>query len=519
MPKPSKSSARTKPAAISPFPKGRWFDLGSIVADWIEANLVHGEGDFWGAPFLLDDFQRDIIGRLYLTDPTTFKRLVRRALIILPKGVGKTELVAAIMLAELCGPVSVVDGKPARRRSPNIPIAAASYEQSDRLFGAAATMASHKDSGIHAFVKVFEHEIRLNEGPGRMFRVAAIAGTNDGGLPTAFGADEVHEWTRPSVRRVHLVIGNSLAKRESGLELNISTPDDAQPDSLLGSLVLHGEKVASGEVVDPSYLYVRYSATGEYDLDDPKSLRKAIEEANPSSWKDVERIAMRYEVDHIPRHEMERYHLARFVRPEKAWIPEEKWAPLAVKRKVEAREDVVLGFDGSYNRDVTGLVGCTLDGHIFVLGAWERPDKAPEDWTVPRSEVDAAVTHAFSTYNVVEMAGEQRRWVDEWATWVERYGENTVVAFPVSSPARMAPACARFYAAVISGEGLTHDGNVLLARHLHNAVTKEHPDGAYIVKETRDSPRKIDLATAATVAYERAMWHSTQSSTPLMAWV
>ena len=29
---------------------------------------------------------------------------------------------------------------------------------------------------------------------GTMFRVAAEAGTNDGGLPTAFLADEIHEW-------------------------------------------------------------------------------------------------------------------------------------------------------------------------------------------------------------------------------------------------------------------------------------------------------------------------------------
>ena len=71
---------------------------------------------------------------------------------------------------------------------------------------------------------------------------------------------------------------------------------------------------------------------------------------------------------------------------------------------------------------------------------------------------------------------------------------------------------------MIGGEGLTHDGNATLSRHLHNAITKEHPDGAYVTKETRDSPRKIDLATAAIVAYERAMWHAGQTVTPLMAW-
>lgn len=511
-------NSKPSPSAISPLPKGSFFDLGQIVANWIEANLVHGEGDFWGEPFKLDEFQRHIISRLYLTDAQTFQRLVRKALIILPKGTGKTEMVAAIMLAELCGPVSVLDGKPARRKSPNIPIAAASYGQSDRLFGAAASMASHKASGISPYVKVFEHEIRLAEGPGKMFRVAAVGGTNDGGLPTAFGADEVHEWQLPAVRRVHLVIGNSLAKRSAGLELNISTPDDAQPDSLLGGLVAHGEQVASGEVTDPTFLYVRYSAKGNYDLDKPKELRAAIREATPASWVDIDRVAQRYEVDHIPRHEFERYHLARFVRPEKAWIPEGKWAPLAKSRKIREDEDVVLGFDGAYNRDAAALVASTTDGYVSVLKNWERPDKAPEDWHVPRSEVKAEVKKAFERFNVVEMAADPRRWTEELDEWVETYGERIVVAFPTNSPARMAPACARFYAAVISGEGLTHDGDPSLSRHLHNAIVKEHPDGAYIVKETRDSPRRINLAMAAVVAYERAMWHASNTSEPLMAW-
>jgi phage terminase large subunit-like protein len=43
-----------------------------------------------------------------------------------------------------------------------------------------------------------------------------------------------------------------------------------------------------------------------------------------------------------------------------------------------------------------------------------------------------------------------------------------------------------------------------LARHLANAVIKETTDGAYITKDGRNSPRKIDLAVAAVVAYERA---------------
>jgi phage terminase large subunit-like protein len=96
---------------------------------------------------------------------------------------------------------------------------------------------------------------------------------------------------------------------------------------------------------------------------------------------------------------------------------------------------------------------------VFVVGAWERP-AGDEEWRVPRSEVDAAVAAAM------------RAW-------------------------------SRFYAAVMNGD-VSHDGDPRLARHLANAVIKETADGAYITKDGRNSPRKIDLAVAAVVAYERA---------------
>jgi phage terminase large subunit-like protein len=505
------SSKSPTPAAISPPPNGRFIDLGGVVADWIQGNLVHAEGDFYGQPFLTDPFQRFLLRRLYLVDAETHRRVVRRALFIGPKGWGKTELLGAVGLAELAGPTTVTTtGAPTRRKSPNIPLAAASWEQTDRLFEPTYIMATHEASGVAPFLEAFETEIGVKGQPGRLFRVAGVGGTNEGGLPTAFIADELHEWTLPRQRRVHLVIGNSLSKRDQGLELNISTPDDAQPDSLIGGLVAYGEKVAAGEIIDPTFLYVRYAATGQYDLGRPAELRAAIREAMPASWVDIERIAARYEVDRIPEHEFRRYHLGQFVRPSGSWLPAGLWGNLEVSRQVEPGTTVVLGFDGSYNRDCTGLVGCTLDGFLFVLDWWERPENADENWRVPRGEVDAAVDRAFRTYDVREMACDPHRWTSEIEEWTDRYRQ--VVEFPTNSIVRMAPACARFYAAVVSGEGIAHDGNPGLSRHLHNAVVKEHRDGAYITKETRDSPRHIDLAVAAVLAYDRAMFYAAQGA-------
>jgi phage terminase large subunit-like protein len=81
--------------------------------------------------------------------------------------------------------------------------------------------------------------------------------------------------------------------------------------------------------------------------------------------------------------------------------------------------------------------------------------------------------------------------------------ESHIVEFASSSPARMVPACAQFYDAVVSGK-LTHDGNPLLTRHFQNAVIKTDRLGPRIVKEHRASPRKIDAAVASIIGFSRA---------------
>jgi phage terminase large subunit-like protein len=67
----------------------------------------------------------------------------------------------------------------------------------------------------------------------------------------------------------------------------------------------------------------------------------------------------------------------------------------------------------------------------------------------------------------------------------------------------MVPSCSKLYTAVTEGN-LTHDNNPTLARHLSNAVIKTDRIGPRIVKEHRGSPRKIDAAVAAVIAFDRA---------------
>lgn len=494
--------------------------------------LCHGEGDLLGKPFRCPAWLRRASYRILEFDPTVVDEatgahpyLTKRTLIVGPKGFAKTEGMGAFALFLLGGPSLPTPAGPMARTSPNIPMAAASWEQANKLFGNAATnMATgtpDSPAALAPHVETFDAEIQLRDSSGKIYRVAAVAGTNDGELPTAVFADELHEWTGRK-RRVHLILTQGLDKRFAGLEVNTTTPDDADPDSLLGEMVAHAEKVASGEVVDDTLYYLRYGAPDGCPIDTVDELAAAIDQAHPAEWIDPRAKAMDLLAKNRPPHEIRRYALGQFVRPSGDWLPEGAWDSKHDPDREPPPDgtEVVLAFDGSYRRDSTGIIGCTLDGYLWVVGAWERPDGAKESWRVPRGEVKAAMAAAMERWRVVELAPDPPGWHDEIEGWEDTYGE-AVVRFDTNQRARMSAACTRFYAAVAGGEdddeavlALSHDGDPRLARHLRNAVAKPTTAGVVITKESADSPRKIDLAIGAIVAFERASWRARNMLAP-----
>lgn len=425
------------------------------------------------------------------------------------KGNAKTSLMADDAIARLVSPIAPM--------SPNIPVAAASWEQANRLFGAARLAIEEGPLGEMFKGSVFEDRIVNPLRPGVLARIAAIAGTNDGGLPSDVYEDELHEWDGERRARVDVVLGNGLKKRTpraanaalpggvciGGQQVRISTAGD-DPNGLLRKLYDHGRKVATREVVDPRFLFLWWEAGEEHDLDTEDGLIAAIREANPAegSFLDLMNLQDRFRDVTLARYEYERYHLNRWVSPPDHWITLDLW----MSRRHETglimppnQTAIWIGFDGSKSRDSTALWGCTEDGHLFKIGVWERDQRDP-DWTVPRNEVAAAVDRAFRRWDVKVMYADPPRWEREVEDWIDRYGALRVLPFDTAVAERMAPAVGQFHDAVIEGT-LTHDGDPTLARHIANARTKETRWGLVITKEHKDSPRRIDAAVAATLAY------------------
>jgi phage terminase large subunit-like protein len=464
----------------------------------MERLLVHGPGDRLGEPYRLDDWQKRFLLRLFEYDPTTCeglrpdgaphrcRLLHRRALLGVAQGNAKTELMAAVAIEGLVGPTAP--------RSPEVRVAAASFDQADVLFSTAKAMIG--EGPLREHFDLWDTEIRPKRRPGVLRRIAAVAGTTRGGRTTRLICDELHEWTG-NKEAVHAANSTSLAKRANALELNITTAG-ADQSGLLGRLYDHGRRVAAGEIEDPAFLFEWYEADRSLDLDDPAQLRRAIRQANPASWVDIERIALRYADGVLPEHEFRRLHLNQWASAPERWIAADAWAACAAPdRKLQPGEAVALGFDGSSTRDNTALVAATVaePTHLVVLGIWAPSHGQPQ---VDREVVAAALWTAMTTYDVRTVWCDPAGWTSEIQQWAQVWGEERVLVVP-QTPDRMAPAADEFRADVL-GRRLTHDGSPALAWQICNAVTRPTRWGLSIRKDGVNSPRKIDAAVAAVLA-------------------
>ena len=136
---------------------------------------------------------------------------------------------------------------------------------------------------------------------------------------------------------------------------------------------------------------------------------------------------------------------------------------------------------------------------VFVA-LWERPLSADPGWTVPILDVEDCIRRACRRWSVREIVCDPYRWARSYQI-LEDDG-LPVVEYP-QSPARMTPATQRFYEACVN-RSIDHSGDPRLARHLDNAILKVDSRGSRVMKEHRNSPRKIDLAVAAIMGLDRA---------------
>jgi phage terminase large subunit-like protein len=466
---------------------------GPLAVQFVESlcpQVMDSVGGRAGAPLTLRPWQQTLLEHLYARRPDGRYRH-RVALIGMPRKNGKSTIGSAgvalfrLFLGPTGGEVYSV---------------AAEKEQARIVFGAAKRMIeASPELAEHA--KSFKDAIEIPS-TGSVYRCLSAESYSKEGLnPHCVVFDEVH--AQPN-RELWDVFSLAMAARTDALLVGITTAgvkaDTTGQDSVAFDLYQYGQKVAKGEVDDPAFFLSWWQASPEADWRAPETWQAA----NPGygDLQDPEDFAAA--VRRTPEAEFRTKRLNQFVSSQQAWLPSGAWTELEHAEPPEGKEvPVVLGFDGSFSGDASVVVGVTIEEEprVWLIRAWEKQPTDRDDWRVDISEVEAEIVKACQRWQVVEVACDPYRWQRSMEA-LEAQG-IPITEFASSSPARMVPACAKFYDAVMSGT-ISHDHSPLMERHLSNAVLKVDRLGPRIVKEHKSSPRKIDAAVSAIIAFDRA---------------
>lgn len=528
----------------SPSVPGERPTLGPLVLNWIADHLIVPDGPSAGDPLVFTGEQQQFILRLYELDPgfegppvrgraLRNGRLTRRAVLSRPKGWGKSPLVAALCLVEALGPVVLdgwdADGRPVGREwhtlgfKPKVQIVAVSEDQTANTWDPCLEMARNGPVADAYDIDPMETFIAVPRG--RIEAVTSSGTSREGFRPVFAAMDQTESWT-PSLggTRLAATIRRNLGKVNG---CSVETPNAFTPghDSVAErSFAAFGKQESGRTRIASGLLFDHREAPPETDPSDEVSLRSGLAYAYGDSadiaggWVNLDRILAEYWDPDTDPQDARAFYLNQITHASDAWLSQPEWAArLDVEAVVADRDVITIGFDGSRKRsrgvtDATALIGCRVsDGHLFELGVWEQPD-GPEgdDWQVPASEVDAAVRSAMARFTVVGLYCDPAKWESYVAGWEAAYGARLKVKASREHPCEwwmtggrstlIVRALEQFHSAVIDG-GLSHAGTDALTRHVLNARRKATRSGIQIGKATPDSPRKIDAAVAAVLAY------------------
>lgn len=516
--------------------------LGWYVLDWVAENLARPAID-WYEPLVPYREQEDFILRWYELDPLTGRFKYERGLLGRPRGWGKSPILGALCLVEGLADVLFdgwdANGQPVGRpwrtiRTPLVHVAAVSEDQTNNTWQPMVEMCAGPVVDNYPGLEPFDTVVNLPRGK---VERRTSSGRTVKGAPTTFAIlDQTEEWV-PSNGGPALAqkIRTNTAKNGGR---TIESPNAYIPGE--GSVAEASAETAKAALegrtrIKTPVLWDHREAPADTDMTDRESLVLGLRYSYGDSsghpdgcvlhdppcapgHVDLDaQISVIWDPATDPQVARSDY-LNQITHASDAWLSQPEWAAqLDIEKVVADKDAIVLGFDGSKGRkrgkaDATALVACRVsDGHMFEVGVWEQPDgPAGKDWMPPAYEVDRAVRSAFDRWKVVGFYADPTGWESYIAQWEAKFGKrlkvkatpkNPIMAWPRGKHTDAVTAVAKMHAAVRAGE-LTHDGSPTLTRHILNARRRSARNGYLLYKEFPDSPKKIDAAYAAVMAWK-----------------
>jgi phage terminase large subunit-like protein len=327
-------------------------------------------GDASDEPFELRPWQLWALGNIWCwrrRDDHT--RRVSNAILQVGRGNGKTTLMAALCLYDLCS-------GPGKR----VHVIANREEQAMICVDTAKTMVSRMQ--VTDLETRFSHIMR-KDADCIFTALPAKASSLDGLTPSLWIADEAAEYKGRFLSK----LSSSMAKRREALGVIISTPAD-NPDGIYGEKVAHAEAILKGEVEDDSTVAMLFGIDDDDQLEDEEAWLKANPgaEHHQPSVKSLRRTWTSSRMTPMGRAEFARYHCCRMTEEQGGWLDMSLWpAPSEIDWASMRGRAAWVGLDLSKSLDLTALVVIVPldDGRVALRGHYWWPSHA-----VAQREVD-----------------------------------------------------------------------------------------------------------------------------------
>lgn len=510
-----------------------------MSSDRIQRNIQFLEtlpitsGTLAGTTFKLRPFQREIVENIYRTDGKG-RRLVRQAVLSMPRKNGKTGLTAVLACLHLCGPEAVPRGQ--------IYSAATERKQASLIYDELKAMIERTPKLRNRIIaRDFTKELEDVETGSKYVALSAESTSKHGYSASCWIYDEL---AQAKDRKLYDVLATSTAAHREPLGIIISTQCD-DPEHIMSELVDYGTEVRAGRVQDPSFYAAIYSAP----IDADPWVEETWHACNPAlgDFRDLEEMrVMARQAQRMPAREssFRLLYLNQRVQLEAGLISRTEWIRCKDGEPLQPGQEIYLGLDLSDTSDLAALAGVSARQGEDRLRAWfwkpgdeikahASRDRVPYDEWMKRGWIEApkgrAVDYSFIAKRVAEICEEYKVLGLAYDRWHIKHfiRELNLIGLPsyiddgkakAASGLRlipwgqgfadMAPAVTALETSVLN-DRLKHDGNPVLAMCVANAIVEM--DAAGNRKLDKSATRfRIDGAQAAAMAIGLKYRHGAQ---------
>ena len=489
-----------------------------FVVDFIQS-LSHTKGDFFKEPFILIDWQEQLVRDIFGTLKPDGTRQFTTAYVEISKKSGKTELAAAIALYMLCA-----DGE----QRAEVYGCAADRDQASLVFDVACDMV-RLSKALKQFcdIKPSRKTIHFNPTNSVYKALSADVAGKSGVNVSALIFDEL--WVQKDRKFFDMMTKGTSDARKNPLHFIITTAG-TDTHSICYELHQKAKDIIEGRKVDPTFYPVIYGAEDDDDWTDEAVWAKSNPSLNITI--DIEKVRAACEsAKMMPNEEnaFRQLRLNQWVKQTVRWMPMEKWDLCAFPVNEQSLEGRVCygGLDLSSTTDLTAFVLVfppededdkyvvlpyfwlpeeTLDLRVrrdhVPYDLWERQGfiQTTEGNVVHYGYIEKFIEELGTKYNIREIA------FDRWgATQMVQNLEGmgfTVVPFG-QGYSSMSPPTKELMKLVLEKK-IAHGGHPVLRWNVDNISIRTDPAGN-IKADKEKSTEKIDGAIATIMALDRAI--------------